>query len=390
MTDNLPAVRTAAEVATTDTDSWIQVIGNVAALAERIAGTEFVPKNLRNSVPATAAAILYGREVGLPPMTALTQTHVIEGKPSMSAEAMRAMILAAGHDLEFVEATGGMCTMRARRRGAESWQQVSWSIDMARAAGLLGKDVWKRYPRAMLIARCTTDLSRMVFPDVIHGFRSVEEMQDIGAEEGDTAPVEAASGPTTKVTRKRAAGTRGKGTGAPLEPRTAPPALSGPPLPGEPGFEELAPGQVEEVASGDGAASDDAVAGLDSEDATSSTAEDPTNSGAEDAPDVGASVSERHAASAPESDEEPPSPKLISRPQHRMMMGQFSALGINPDDREERLLITSKIVGRAVASSNDVTYAEAKGLLDTLGRVKDKAALSELLDAIDAQAGETP
>ena len=107
MTDNLPAVRPTSEVARTtqDTDSWVDVMRPVIALAERIAMTDFVPKGLRGNVAATTAAMLYGREVGLPPMTALTQTHVIEGKPAMSAEAMRALVFAAGHEIAIDEST---------------------------------------------------------------------------------------------------------------------------------------------------------------------------------------------------------------------------------------------------------------------------------------------
>ena len=97
MSDNLPAVPDPApsrEIARNDVDSWAEVMQPVIWLAERIAGTEFVPKSMRNSAPAVTAAILYGREVGLPPMTSLTQTHVIEGKPSMSVSTVKPFLRA--------------------------------------------------------------------------------------------------------------------------------------------------------------------------------------------------------------------------------------------------------------------------------------------------------
>ena len=166
------------EVARTDTDSWTNIFGNVVELARGIAETEFVPRGLRGSIPATTAAILYGREVGLPPMTALNQTHVIEGKPSMAAEAMRAMVLAAGHEIEVLESTGGVCRMRARRRGSERWTpEVVWTIDMARAANLTNKPNWKNHPRRMLQARASSELCELHFPDVVLGFKSIEEME---------------------------------------------------------------------------------------------------------------------------------------------------------------------------------------------------------------------
>ncbi|MEA5054266.1 MAG: hypothetical protein VB093_12590, partial [Propionicimonas sp.] len=74
------------------TDSWTDVLGDVINLARGIAGTEFVPNGLRGSIEKTSAAILYGRELGLPPMTALGSVHVVEGRAGISAEAMRALI----------------------------------------------------------------------------------------------------------------------------------------------------------------------------------------------------------------------------------------------------------------------------------------------------------
>lgn len=120
MTDNLPAPRQepTREIARTDTDSWTNVFADVVELARGIADTEFVPRGLRGSIPATTAAILYGREVGLPPMTSLNNTHVIEGRPSLAAEVMRAMVIAAGHEIEVLESTGSVFRIRAKRRGS--------------------------------------------------------------------------------------------------------------------------------------------------------------------------------------------------------------------------------------------------------------------------------
>ena len=63
---NLPAVRQEAPVATADTDSWVQMMGPLVKLAESVATTEFVPKNLRGKPAAVTAALLEG-EVSLQP-----------------------------------------------------------------------------------------------------------------------------------------------------------------------------------------------------------------------------------------------------------------------------------------------------------------------------------
>lgn len=372
MNDNLPAVQQQSSnlperaPVEADVDSWIQVMRPVIALAEHIAGTEFVPKGLRNSVPATTAAMLYGREVGLAPMTALTQTHVIEGKPSMSAEAMRALVLSQGHELIFDEATGAVVRMRGRRSGSNHWTELAWTIDMARAAGITHKDNWKKYPRAMLIARCTADLCRMVFPDVIHGFRAVEEFDEQLADaEQEPTP------PTTKVGRTRKSAAAKKAAPALERPAARPAPADGPPLPGEDGYEAptprgAAPVQAGEVSEGAEPGEADAAPAVDVSDADEREG---------DPADSGGAMPDESASEAPARSEQR-NPRAISRAQQRMLMGQFTGFDLGGDDaREERLGILSKLVDREVSSSNDLSSAEASRVIDTLSRVEDAAQL---------------
>lgn len=413
MTDNVPAVRQpdpvpAREITRTETDSWIPVLQNIGHLAELICGTEFVPKNLRNSAPATAAAIMYGREVGLPPMTALTQTHVIEGRPAMSAEAMRALVVSQGHELVFDEATGAICTMRARRHGSDHWTTLSWTIDAARSAKLLNKDNWQKYPRAMLVARCTADICRMVFPDVIHGFRGLEEMEDVaGEDDGSGAAPSAAQGSTTKVGRKR---TTKK---AAATPRGAAPTpeLAGPPLPGEPGFDApgggdpapesgesprpdsdatSADGADDEPPTSEGEASEGGSGNTEDPSADvvdAETVDEPADAHTVDGPNAASGSEQPDAAGEaglPESQPaSPPSPRKPSRPQMRMLMASLTERGIDPNDREERLLVASKILGFQVESFDDLSGGNASTLIDTLARTSTRKELWALLDAID-------
>ena len=82
-----------------------------AEIAQRIGGTDFVPKALRNNPAAITAALLYGLEVGLGRMQSLAKIAVIDGRPSLAAEAQRALILAAGHEIWPEEATITRCVM---------------------------------------------------------------------------------------------------------------------------------------------------------------------------------------------------------------------------------------------------------------------------------------
>lgn len=161
------------------TDSWTAVIEQVADLAIKIAGTDFVPQSYRGKPAQVAAAILHGRELGLPPLTSLAITHVIQGKPAISAEAMRSLVLQAGHEILFTETTGSRCIIKGRRHDTEEWTEVTWTLEDARRAGLEKNNTYKTYPRQMLAARATAELCRMIFADAIHGMKAIEELDDI-------------------------------------------------------------------------------------------------------------------------------------------------------------------------------------------------------------------
>lgn len=371
MTDNLPAVRPSNEVATADTDSWIQVMGPLVKLAESVASTEFVPKQLRGKPAAVTAALLYGREVGLPPMTALTMTHVIEGKPAMSAEGMRALVLAAGHDIETLESTGGMCRMRGRRRGSETWTPVEWSIDSARAAGLLAKDNWKNYPRQMLQARTTAELCRLVFPDVIHGFRATEELDDI-LEEAPSAPAAPASMTTVKRTARTAKKAPAAAALPAAETKQRPPAPEGVPLPGEDGYDDVVPG---------GEAVPPTPAASPSPTAPESVT--PTDSGAPEQPNEDPPAADVEPAT--EAVEDKSKSNWATRPQLtriRLTLNGFGMVG--EQTREARLTLVGRIVGREIDSTTHLTVDEASAVIDTLARVRSIADLEALLDANEA------
>lgn len=158
------------------TDTWVNVLGSVGELASRIATTSFVPKALRGKVPETAACILYGRELGLSPMRALNEIHIIEGTPSLSSTAMRSLVFAGGHNIVVDHWDDQRCTVSGWRKGAtEAAAQVTYTIADAQRAGLHQRGPWKQHPRAMLLARATSELCRAVFPDVIGGLQLADD-----------------------------------------------------------------------------------------------------------------------------------------------------------------------------------------------------------------------
>ncbi|MBQ1118553.1 hypothetical protein, partial [Streptomyces sp. C3-3] len=153
------AVAVPAPQPTNELMEWVESARQANLVAQSLANTSFAGA-YRGKPDEITAAILTGQELGLQPMTALKSIDVIQGQPALRAHAMRAIVQHQGHDIELVESDDTHCVMRGRRKGAETWQAVTWDIPRAQRLGLLGKDQWKKQPKTMLIARATGELCR--------------------------------------------------------------------------------------------------------------------------------------------------------------------------------------------------------------------------------------
>jgi hypothetical protein len=144
-------------------------------LTARIHNTPFVSREMRGKPDVVLAAILYGQEIGLGPMQSLNSIHVIDGRPAAAPELMRALVNRAGHKIVVDEATTDHVTLTGTRKDNGATATVSWSMADAQRAKLAGRGAWITYPRAMLLARATSELCRMLFPDVVAGLSYTPE-----------------------------------------------------------------------------------------------------------------------------------------------------------------------------------------------------------------------
>lgn len=125
---------------------------------------------------AVFAAVTYGQEIGFSPMQAIQSIDVIQGKPTLSAQGMKALVLSKGGKIRDLEWTDKVCTLEGDRDGFK--QTASFSIQDAQQMGLLSKDNWRRMPKLMLYARAVSILCRNLWADYLKGFYSTEEMRD--------------------------------------------------------------------------------------------------------------------------------------------------------------------------------------------------------------------
>ena len=139
---------------------------------------------------------LKGQALGLHPMTALDFIQVIQGKAVLSPQGMLALINRSGLMTAIaVESTEIACTVHMQR--GQMSHTETFSLEHAKGMGLVGKDNWKKQPSVMLKWRAISACCRVLFPDVIQGFYTLEEISpDTQVDEEGALSI---AQPTTKL-----------------------------------------------------------------------------------------------------------------------------------------------------------------------------------------------
>lgn len=177
--------------------SEVAVRNPSAALAEKIewarvlAPAGLLPKAYQQNPANLLLAAELADSLGIDRINALTSIHVVEGKPSASADLMAALVRRAGHRLRVqVKGDAAKATL-IRADDPEFEYEAIWDIKRAQAAGLAGKAVWKSYPQAMLRSRAITEVIRMGASEVLTGV--IYTPEELGAVVDSTGtPIKAA------------------------------------------------------------------------------------------------------------------------------------------------------------------------------------------------------
>lgn len=143
--------------------------------AESLVKSGFLPSAIKTPEQALAI-ILTGRELGIPAMAALNTINVIQGKPTISPQLMLALIKRSNQleDIR-IDQTKSSVTVTMKRKGNTAHSETFGTAE-AMAMGLSGKDNYKKQPQVMFKWRALSACSRVVFPDIILGLYTHEEM----------------------------------------------------------------------------------------------------------------------------------------------------------------------------------------------------------------------
>jgi len=156
--------------------------------SKALAASDLLPKQYRNSPANVLVAVEYGRALGLEPMAAIQGIHVVEGKPTASAQLIGALVRNAGHRLRVV-GDDTQATATIRRKDHPDFEfTATWTMQRAAKAGLAGKGSWAKYPAAMLKARAITEVARDACPEVLAGVSYTAEELGVDPVAAPAAP----------------------------------------------------------------------------------------------------------------------------------------------------------------------------------------------------------
>lgn len=186
MTDHLPAVKPNYSLRPTSLDD-----------AAKIAKAMAVSGLFGFKTPEQALSIMLLADAeGLHPAAAARDYHVIEGRPTLKADAMLARFQQAGGKVEWHERSERIVRATFTHEAGGSLT-VEWTMERANnvknkyGKPITEKLVWKNYPAQMLTARCISEGVRTVYPGVMNGFYAPEEFDAVpGMAPEDQPPVE--------------------------------------------------------------------------------------------------------------------------------------------------------------------------------------------------------
>ena len=125
----------------------------------------------------TMTLMLVAQAEGRHPASVAADYHIIQGRPTLKSEAMLARFQQAGGKVEWHDHSNDKVSGTFSHPQGGSLR-VDWDMARAKSAGLGTKDNWRQYPRQMLRARVISEGVRAVFPAVLNGMYTPEEVRD--------------------------------------------------------------------------------------------------------------------------------------------------------------------------------------------------------------------
>ena len=172
------------ELTTTQNDYSIDAIEALEKMADKLSKSTLMPYTLKGKPADIAVILLMGKELSIPPMQAIQQISVVNGRPVLEGKLMLAMIYRRFPDaqinIENNKEEKSVVVSMARNKDDKPFV-TTWTMERAAKFnyGKNGlKDNWSKHPLEMLRWRGVAEAARIKFPDIHLGY-TPEEGEEI-------------------------------------------------------------------------------------------------------------------------------------------------------------------------------------------------------------------
>ena len=150
-------------------------------MAKDLSLSKLLPEALAKSPADILAVVMSGAELGLAPMQSIRAIHIIKGKPTLSADAMGALVQSSPlcEYLMLVESTAERAEYEAKRRGHPKPTRIAFAMADAQRAGLVSAGgMYAKFPAQMLRVRALSAICRAIWPDLVLGIYDPDELSE--------------------------------------------------------------------------------------------------------------------------------------------------------------------------------------------------------------------
>ena len=149
-------------------------------VADCFSKSGLVPYTMKGKPADILLVMQMGREMNLKPIQSFQFIDCIKGKPTVKPMGMLALIRMNFTDalINIDDSTAGkVIVTMGRHQGDKNAYTSTWTLERAKQSQLTTKDNWIKQPQTMLKWRAIADAARTVFPDILLGTMTRDEVE---------------------------------------------------------------------------------------------------------------------------------------------------------------------------------------------------------------------
>ena len=166
-----------------------KLLNQIFKLSNIYSSSSMVPDSYRGKPDNCFVALELASRMDVSPMLIFQTLYIVQGKPSWSGQACKALVDGSGKFREseyimtgnFEDGSRGCYLQAVNSKTGKLVKGTEITLKMARDEGWMNKNgsKWKTMPEQMLKYRAAAFFARTECPEVLMGFQTAEETEDV-------------------------------------------------------------------------------------------------------------------------------------------------------------------------------------------------------------------